>query len=174
MQKGYEWLVDEPGPKMLLEAVKLYGTKEIVGKGNDPTIMAWAKEVGLEKTYSNDEIPWCGLFMAVIAKRAGKDLPNNPLWALNWARFGVKATTAMLGDVITLNRPGGGGHVGLIVGEDPEAFHVIGGNQANAVTITRIKKERVYAIRRPVYKVQPENVRKIILKATGSLSVNEA
>jgi cell wall-associated NlpC family hydrolase len=36
----------------------------------------------------------------------------------------------MLGDVLVFRR-GGGGHVALYVGEDEEAFHVLGGNQAD-------------------------------------------
>src|SRR5690349_6102284 len=81
----YGWLAREPGPKMLIEALKLYGTLESPGSKNNPTIIAWAKEVGGEvaDVYAADSIPWCGLFMAVIAKRAGKDLPVHPLWALS-------------------------------------------------------------------------------------------
>lgn len=174
MQTGYEYLLNEPGPKMLKEALALFGTHEVVGKGDNPLILEWAKEVGLSKQYSNDEIPWCGLFIAVVAKRAGKALPTvNPLWALNWGKFGVSASTAMLGDVITFRRPTGG-HVGLYVGEDSEAYHILGGNQANAVTITRVAKNRKDAIRRPIYKEQPANVRKILLNAKGGLSTNEA
>lgn len=172
MQKGYEWLEKEPGPKMLLEALKLFGTKEITGKENNPVILAWAKEAGLEKFYSNDEVPWCGLFMALIAKRAGKAVPDQPLWALNWQKFGVKANTAMLGDVIVVKRPTGG-HVGLYVGEDAVAYHVLAGNQSNAVNIARIAKNRVYAVRRPSYITQPANVRKIMLTTEGPLSTNE-
>lgn len=173
MQKGYEWLWQEPGPKMILEALKLFGTHEIVGKGNSPVILAWAEEVDLAKTYSNDDIPWCGLFMAVVAKRAGKEVPSGSLWAMNWANFGERVLYPMLGDVLTFKRPTGG-HVGIYVGEDTEAYHVLGGNQSNAVTITRISKNRVYSKTRPKYSVLPTNVRKVPLIATGELSTNEA
>lgn len=176
IQQGYEWLLNEPGPKMILEALKLFGTKEIAGKQHNPVILGWANEVGLglDKIYSSDEVPWCGLFMAVVAKRAGKEIPKGPAWAKSWGNFGIKVTSPMLGDIITFNRPGGGGHVGLYVGEDPGAYHILGGNQGNAVTIARISKDRKYSINRPVYTRQPENVRKIQLKATGKLSQNEA
>jgi hypothetical protein len=88
MQTGYEYLLKEPGPKMLKEALALFGTHEIVGKGDNQIILDWAKEVGLSKQYSNDDIPLCGLFIAVLAKRAGKALPTaNPLWALNWGKL---------------------------------------------------------------------------------------
>jgi uncharacterized protein (TIGR02594 family) len=169
----YAWLKDEPGPLMLLEALKLYGTVETPGAGNNPTIMAWAAETGVSG-YTADSVPWCGLAMAVICKRAGKKLPAGPLWALNWSKFGVEAGQPMLGDVLTFTRDGGG-HVALYVAEDQAAYHVIGGNQSDAVSITRIDKKRLYRARRPTYTNRPKNVRPIIVSAKGApLSTNEA
>jgi uncharacterized protein (TIGR02594 family) len=170
----YQWLAREPGPKMIVEALKLFGTVEAAGAKDNPTILAWAKEVGLSSTYSHDSIPWCGLFMAVVAKRAGKEVVNSPLWALSWAKFGKPADGgAMLGDVLTFKRDGGG-HVALYVGEDSGAYHCLGGNQSDKVCITRIAKARMYRVRRPAYNVQPANVRKITLVSNGKLSTNEA
>lgn len=171
--KQYEWLLKEGGPKMIVEALKEYGTLETPGIANNPKIMSWANETGLKAQYTGDSIPWCGLFMAVIAKRSGKAFPNAPLWALHWASFGVKAVQPMLGDVLVFVRPGGG-HVGLYVGEDASAYHVLAGNQSDQVNITRIGKSRLHAARRPDYNIQPANVRRIILSATGKLSENEA
>ena len=57
---NYSYLKQENAPKILVEAYKLIGTKELLGKDNNPKIIAWAKEIGLEKTYTADEIPWCG------------------------------------------------------------------------------------------------------------------
>jgi uncharacterized protein (TIGR02594 family) len=171
----YGWLAREPGPKMIVEALKLFGMMETPGSANNPTIIAWAKEVGGEvaDVYKADSIPWCGLFMAVVAKRAGKELPRHPLWALSWSAFGAKTDAPALGDVLVFSR-NGGGHVGLYVGEDSSAFHVLGGNQSDRVCITRVAKARLYAARRPLYRIQPANVRPIHLDATGSLSLNEA
>ena len=95
------------------------------------------------------------------------------LWALSWSAFGAKSPTASLGDVLVFVR-NGGGHVGLYVGEDASAFHVLGGNQSDQVCITRVAKARLYAARRPLYRVQPDNVRPIHLEATGALSLSEA
>jgi len=169
----YAWLSKETGPRMLVEALKLFGTVEVGGSRDNPTIIAWAGEVGLAKTYSHDSIPWCGLFIAVVAKRAGKEVVDSPLWALSWADFGKPSPSPMLGDVLTFKR-NGGGHVALYVGEDSGAFHCLGGNQSDQVCITRIAKSRLYRARRPIYNVQPANVRKITLAASGGLSKNEA
>lgn len=168
----YTFLTSEPGPKMLVEALKLYGTKEQPGDMDNPEILGWANETGLSRIYSHDSIPWCGTFMAVVAQRAGKVFPAYPLWALNWTKFGVKVDRPMLGDVIVFKRPSGG-HVGIYVGEDATTWHVLGGNQSDAVTIARIAKSRAVAYRRPVYSIQPANVRVIKMAANGPISVNE-
>lgn len=176
LPKQYKWLEKEGAPKMLVEALKLYGTLEFAGTPNNPVIIGWAKEVGLGAAYSGDAIPWCGLFIAVVAKRAGKQVAVDPLWADNWRKFGSPAPEAMLGDVLVFKRPGGN-HVAIYVGEDNDAYHVIGGNQGDKVSITRIAKSRLKenGIRRPVYSIaQPPNVRKIILSATGGISTNES
>lgn len=171
--KEYKWLKSEPGPKMLLAALALYGIAEVPGKRNNPIILDWAKRLGVENIYTADEIAWCGLFMGIVAISAGKDVPNGILWALNWAKFGDPADTAMLGDVLVFTRAGGGGHVGLYVGEDDQAYHVLGGNTGDKVSIARLLKIRCKAIRRPKYTTQPANVRKIFLSANGILSTNE-
>lgn len=174
LPKKYQWLNSEPGPRMLVEALKLYGTKEMPGNADSPEILAWAKETGLNRAYSSDAVAWCGLFMAVVAKRADKEFPKDPLWARNWVKFGEAADTPMLGDVLVFTRDGGG-HVGIYVGEDDTTWHVLGGNQTDAVTITRLKKNRLLAARRPSWKIaQPSNVRKVFLDASGVVSENEA
>lgn len=171
---SYSFLNNEKSPKILVEAVKLIGTKEIVGKAHNPVILGWAKELGLEKVYTNDEIPWCGLFIAYCAHTAGVQVVDKPLWALSWAKYGTKVTEPMLGDILTFKRDGGG-HVGIYVGEDKDCYHVLGGNQGNAVSVTRILKTRLYQARRTAWKIaQPANVRKITLDAKGSISKNEA
>lgn len=175
LPKKYNYLALEPAPRMLLEALKLFGTLETPGTANNTTIIAWAKEVGgkVADVYKADSIPWCGLFMAVVAQRAGKILPASPLWALSWATFGTYQKTPMLGDVLVFTR-NGGGHVGLYIGEDNICYHVLGGNQSDSVCITRIAKNRLYTCRRPLYNVPPKNVRKIILNSNGTISKNEA
>lgn len=173
---SYGWLARETAPRMLVEALKLYGTIELPGNADSPIILSWAKEVSVDRVYTHDKVPWCGLFMAVVAKRAGYEPPSAPLWALNWRRFGhaVESGRAMLGDVLTFKRSGGG-HVTIYIGEDAGTYHCLGGNQSDKVCITRIAKARLYSVARPVFKVaRPANVRKIKLAATGAISRNEA
>jgi uncharacterized protein (TIGR02594 family) len=170
----YRWLgeIEQP-PRMIAEALKLYGTAEVSGARDNPTIIAWAAETGLRNIYTADSIPWCGLFMALVALRAGKSFPSSPLWALSWAKFGVEAGQPRLGDVLTFTRKGGG-HVALYVGEDARAFHVLGGNQGDCVSITRVDKMRLYRARRPAYINMPASAQPHVLVASGGLSANEA
>jgi uncharacterized protein (TIGR02594 family) len=158
---------------MVTEALKLFGTVETPGSGNNPTIMAWAAETGLKSIYTADSVPWCGLFMAVVAKRAGKPLVSSPLWALSWSKFGEQGGQPRLGDVLTFKREGGG-HVTLYIGEDQSCYHVLGGNQSDAVTITRIRKDRLYSARRHYAIGPPASARPYVLAATGVVSSNEA
>lgn len=162
---------------MLVEAIKHYGTLEHKGKGSNPNILAWAKEVGVSGWYNDDDIPWCGLFTGVVAKRCGYPMPASKLLgARYWADWeeAVPIERASLWDIMVYTRPGGN-HVAFYCGENSHAFLNYGGNQSNAVGFAWIDKKRCIAARRPIYKIgEPPNVRKIFLTESGELSQNEA
>lgn len=164
----YLWLAQEGAPKMLVNALKYFGTREIVGPQHSHIIMSWAKKLGMSRDYTMDETPWCGLFMAVCAAESGYPAPEIPLRAKAWLKFGRFVTEPMLGDVVVFTRVGGG-HVGLYVGEDRTHFHILGGNQGNTVCIARFPKNAAVGFRRPLFKIgQPANVRRIIISAEGA------
>lgn len=171
----YQWLEQEKAPKMLVESLRHYGIMEHVGKGSNVNISGWAKEVGVSGWYTDDDIPWCGLFVGVVAKRCGYPFSAGKLLAAReWANWGTAVLKPRLWDILVFSRPGGG-HVGFYVGENEKAYLVYGGNQSNAVGFAWIDKARCIAIRRPIYKVgEPDNVRPIYLSFTGELSKNEA
>ena len=173
----YSWLSNEKHPALLLKALELIGVTETPGKPSNPEILAWAKEIGFSKlafNYVSDDVPWCGLFAAICASRAGLDLPGNPLRALSWSAFGKSVVTPMLGDILVFTRKGGG-HVGIYIGEDSDCYHVLGGNQGDKVCITRIQKVRLYSASRTKWKIsQPKNVRRVWLSPKGEVSQNEA
>lgn len=176
LPKRYAWLDAEPAPRMLREALGLYGTLEKPGKADNPTILAWAKEVGLDGSYKNDATAWCGLFMAVAARRAGWEFnpKGNALWARNWAFWGEPADEPMLGDILVFPR-GSGGHVAIYVGEDDTHFHILGGNQSDRVSIVRKAKKPLIAARRAAWHIaQPANVRRVFLDAKGPVAGKEA
>lgn len=175
LPKQYAWLANEGGPRILNEMLAIYGTIEAPGKKNNPLILQWAQSIGLGNIYKADSIAWCGLTMAYCAARAGWDHAprGNALSALNWASWGNPADKPSLGDVMVFKRKGGG-HVALYVGEDDTAYHIIGGNQGDRVSIERKAKTRFFAARRCPWKVdQPANVRPIRMTATGPVTTKE-
>ena len=184
----YRWLLDEPGPRMLTIGLSMYGTLEAKGDANNPVILGWQRELQAAgfgrhygRFYTKDSIPWCGLWMAVVAHRANVERrpdrapPRKYLSALEWRNFGraVPIEQAALGDICVLTRFGGH-HVFQYVGEDDVAVHGLGANQSDAVNIRRFHKDRVIAVRAPFYRIQPPNVRKVFLSQDGELSANEA
>lgn len=176
LPQKYRWLENEPGPKILLEALKLYGTKEIPGAKHNPTILGWARHIGgwIKSYYTNDEIPWCGLAMAYVAKQAGFEFNQKALSAKAWLDWGTPVEKPELGDVCVFKRPGGN-HVGLYVGEDLNAYHILGGNQSNAFGFARLEKARAIGFRRCTWKIsQPTNIRRVYLGADSKVSTNEA
>lgn len=140
-------------PAWLKAARAKLGTREAPGAANSPTIMGWAKRLGtkvLGIAYNADSVPWCGVFVAACMQEAG--LPSAPIAvrASAWATYGQKLRFDRLapGAILVFQRTGGG-HVGFYVGEDATAYHVLGGNQGDAVTIMRIEKARCIAARWP-------------------------
>ena len=188
----FSYLRQEPMPPLMVRvALDMYGTVETAGGADNPVILGWADEVQklCKRKYDNwaadfynkDSIPWCGLFMAIVAARASQARPerfppDKYLSALAWANWGVTVpeTDIIVGDVVVLVRSGGG-HVTLAVGvsEDGKTFMGLGGNQADAVNIAEFPMQRVYAVRRPPYQNRPEGARRVVLSSSGVVSTNE-
>lgn len=141
-------------PAWLVEARKLEGTREIPGSKHSPVIMGWIRALGakvLGIQVNDDETPWCGTFVAHCFRVAGIKAPPIAVRAMAWSDWGLAVPVDQLtpGTVLVFHRPGGG-HVGYYVGEDATHYHVLGGNQSNAVNVMRIKKDRCVARRWPV------------------------
>jgi uncharacterized protein (TIGR02594 family) len=103
--------------------------------------------------YTSDDIPWCGLFIAHCtgSQLPQEPLPTTPLLARSWRKFGNE-TTPVFGAVMVFWRgspQGSQGHVAFYWAEDDAAYHVLGGNQSDAVTVTRIAKNRLLGARWP-------------------------
>ncbi len=159
----------------LIEAERLRGTREIGGRGNSPIIMDWAED--LDIAYSGDDVPWCGLFVAHCMRTGlpDTDLPANPLGARQWLSYGETAKP-QLGAVLVFWRgspSGWQGHVGFYWAEDEACFHVLGGNQSDAVTVTRIERRRLLGARWPAGRPAPSIVRRAS-PAGKLISTNEA
>jgi uncharacterized protein (TIGR02594 family) len=178
----YQWLLApelRPLPKVIQVAIRELGVAEIVGKGSNDRIMRWRDQLNAAghkiSGFSDDDIPWCGLFVAYVCMAAGKDVVKDPLWAKNWAKYGTKVTEPCLGDILVYQRPGGGGHVEFYIAETDDLYIGIGGNKTNRVKISPIEKSRCIAIRRPAMTTPPASMRPFKLDKVGEKpTTNEA
>ena len=159
----------------LSEARRLIGLKEVVGHTSNPTILQMAQDLDID--YKDDDIAWCGLFVAhcIASQLPDESLPNNPLGARNWAKFG-KEISPSLGAIMVFwrgKKDGWQGHVGFYYGEDNKNYYILGGNQGNSVSIAKIDKTRLLAARWP--STAPHYSVKRIVAANGTAqSTNEA
>lgn len=135
-------------PRWFVEAKQYVGLKEIPGPRHNTTIQSWLSKLGA--WWRDDETPWCGVFVAHCMREAGLPVPQHWMRAKAWADYGanLRASHVAPGAILVFSRKGGG-HVGFYVGEDATFYHVLGGNQSNAVNVMRIAKARCIAIRWP-------------------------
>lgn len=117
------------------------GVKEIRGPKHNSTIQRWLRE--LKAWWTDDETPWCGVFVAGVLNECGLPYPKEYYRALSWLNAGRRIERAAVGCVVVFVRQGGG-HVGFVVGEDEYGrLMVLGGNQGNQVSIAPFDRSRV-------------------------------
>lgn len=135
-------------PAWLVEAKRHVGLKEIPGPRHNSTILGWLRK--LRAWWSEDEMPWCGTFVAHCLQEAGLPIIKNWFRAKDWAAYGsnLRSTHVAPGAILVFARQGGG-HVGFYVGDDANFFYVLGGNQSNGVNVMKLAKARCIAIRWP-------------------------
>lgn len=186
----WSWILDLPGvPLLVLNGLREYGTLEGAGVANNPKVIGWADEIvkAFPTNYTNwaadfynkDSIPWCGLFMALMAVRSAngrKDRmpPNSYLSALSWASWGTPVdwhsslNNVFMGDVGVFLRSGGG-HVAMCIAvtTDNKWIATLGGNQSDQVNIALHPVSNLYAVRRPKYMVAPQQAKNFRISASG-------
>lgn len=175
----YQW-IESIGtlPKLITEGLKYLGLKELPGQASNPIIIQMAKDLNVNDIYTNDDISWCAVFICHLCRVTGKPQPftgYEVLRAASFAKWGndVARGEEQLGDILVFKRPGGN-HVGLYIAESKDTYHVLGGNQSNAVTITEIAKIRLTAARRFYATQAPASAKKYFIGSSGKLSTNEA
>jgi uncharacterized protein (TIGR02594 family) len=161
----------------LQEAFNLIGTREKPGAGSNEAIIGWAQALSL-LSYDDDDIPWCGLFAAhcIGSQLPEEPLPNNPLGARQWEKFGHIEQGPCLGAVMVFwreSKQSGKGHVGFYWAEDDDAYHILGGNQSDSVSVARLSKGRFIATRWPNTAENPTPVKRIANVNGQLLSQNE-
>lgn len=144
---------------------------------NNAALRLWLKSDGA--TVGDPAIyPWCGDALQTSMLRAlpNEKMPENPYLALNWTRFGL-SVEPQLGAVLSFWRgspTSWQGHVGYYAGESASNFYVLGGNQADSISITPISKSRLRkdGSRWPLTGQRPAGNR--VQMSGGTVSTNEA
>ena len=122
--------------------------------------------------------PWCGDFVETCISQAldEEPLPALPYLARGWLKFGAEIEGPAVGAIVVFYRGdpnGSSGHVGFYISEDSGHYHILGGNQKNRVSVTRVSKSRTLGYRWPITYPFP-GVRRVTADRGGTVSVNEA
>lgn len=164
-------------PLWLNLARKELGTKEAAGAADNPAIVQYWEDCGLEAVADGqDEIAWCAAFVGAMLSRAqtqGSGKAN----ARSYETWGRRLISPCLGCVVVFSRPPSAwqGHVAFYLGTErtnlSRRVRVLGGNQGDAVSIADFSLDRVVAYRWPASGlVQPEWVGP--LPVSGDATVN--
>lgn len=127
---------------------KYEGIKEVAGKGDNPIIVGWFKEVGWDRAYKyvHDSVYWCALLIAVICKRNNLQMvkPNAKSALSIGKKLTLKEATEILKSghnkpfiiVAVFHRgiPGSdSGHIVLVLDIIGEKFNALSGNDSDEV-----------------------------------------
>ena len=165
----YQWLTKAPVPRMVGEMIALWRAIAAAGGTMSEAIDACEAKAAVRGSTlaSPDPNPYAGTLLAVIARRARKLVPDTPQCALEWATYGTAAGQPRLGDILcTIGE--GGASVGLYVGEDAVAYHLLGATTNDRIGAERIVKHHLYAVRRPLYEGVQYSANGIALQVDGS------
>ena len=152
-------------------ARKYIGVSEIPGVEHSPVIVGWLKN--LKAQWFDDEVPWCGTFVAACMSEAG--IAPAQFWyrARDWLNWGLKIDDPITGCVVVYERKGGG-HVGFAVGKDKAGnIMTLGGNQGDKVSIRPFAVSRALGYRWPASEVVVY-APLLTLDSDGTVSTNEA
>lgn len=137
-------------PPWLVVATSLLGIYELPGDADNPTILAWARELGgmIGRTYKHDAIAWCQLFVQYCLFKSGQPHLDS-LWALDSAGYGVKLAGPARGAIGTKTRQAGG-HTFFIAGRSASGRLVIrGGNQSDMICDAEIAPAELHSVTWP-------------------------
>jgi uncharacterized protein (TIGR02594 family) len=129
------------------------GTREGVGSKDNPVVLAMYRDVG-HADAKHDAIPWCAAFVGAMLEREGIK-STKTLWALDYLQWGHSLGAPYVGAVGVKKREGGG-HVFFVVGYDETWVYALGGNQSDAVCVTKILRAAVTSYRWPVSVALPD------------------
>ncbi|AOF88947.1 putative peptidoglycan-binding domain 1 protein [Sinorhizobium sp. RAC02] len=114
--------------------------------------------------------------MIIATALPNEAMPANSLGSRNWLKFGHSIEAPQIGAVAAFWRgakSGWPGHVGTVVGHDKTHLHILGGNQSNRVSISRVSKDRLLGYRWPRTYTPPTGTL-ALSTISASVTTNEA
>lgn len=152
----------------ITEARKLLGLHEVKD----------AKKLDKALRLDTSEIAWCGAFvgMCIATALPSEPMPANPLGSRNWLKFGKSIDSPQIGAVAVFwrgSKTGWQGHVGFVVGHDKTHLHILGGNQSDKVSVSRVAKDRLLGYRWPTSYPLPTGTL-AMTTINASITTNEA
>lgn len=160
-------------PVWVLEGRRKLGLHETI---DNAEVRAFLKSDG--RTLGDpSKLPWCGDFVESCIRLTLPDepIPTNPYLARNWLKFGVRAPEPVVGAVAVFwrgSKSGTSGHVGFVVGADASYLAILGGNQGNRISVSRLDRGRLLGCRWPL--TAGDIVVAPMAAATGEITTNEA
>jgi uncharacterized protein (TIGR02594 family) len=136
---------------LLMSASKEIGVKEIAGDKSNIDIMKYHSAV-TNKTDTPDSVPWCASFVAWVLESCAMQSTNS-MRARSYEYWGlpVEYRNCLPGDIAVFwrgSKTSGLGHVAFVVAVSSDIIYCLGGNQNDAVNITKYSKERLLCFRR--------------------------
>lgn len=143
--------------RWLTEAWREFGESESPGTAQNPRIVALFRDAG-HASVTSDETAWCAAFCGACIERAGLRSTRS-LMARSYLAWGVPLDAPRMGAVAVFSRGSDPalGHVGFYLGEAESDVVLLGGNQGNAVSVTRYPKSRLLALRWPASDQAPND-----------------
>lgn len=141
--------------RWMWEAWDQVGVVETAGAAATPEIVRYFVDAG-HAEITSDEVPWCAAFVGAMLKRA-----NVPLMVPSADRLLARAYLRQ-GTDIPIDQPRVGaiavfkrtsdprfGHVGFVNGFTATNIHLLGGNQANSVSVMSYPRADLIGLRWP-------------------------
>jgi uncharacterized protein (TIGR02594 family) len=136
-------------PAWLEQAWRELGIGEFAGTADNPAIAEFFRAIGHAEV-RDDEVAWCAAFAGACLERAGLRSTRS-LAARSYLGWGQKLDEGRLGAIAVLNRGADPafGHVAFLVGETNGRLLLLGGNQADRVSVAAYDKSRLLGFRWP-------------------------
>jgi len=150
----------DPKPKhsrnkrLLVFASKEIGVKEVQGSGDSARVVkyhAYAREDNDISKAQPDSTPWCASFICYCLEMVGMGSTNS-MAARSYLKWGKSVKKDPLpGDIVVYwrgKKSGWAGHVGVYLGQVDGLIYTLGGNQRDAVNVSRYSTDKLLDIRR--------------------------